>query len=693
MLNDAIELHRQGRIDEAEAGYRAWLEQHPDDVDGLLALGMLRGQRGDFGEGAQLLERVQALSPGDPEVQLVLASLRFCEGDHEAAQRGFRTALALDPNLQGAHAGLGQIELMRGNRAEAERLFRTALRAGEEPNALAGIGRLLAERGDIDGALRHVGRAAELAPNDAMIQFLLGQVFAQRGTSAFAEQAFRNALRLRPDLHAIRFWLGSVLMQAGRTDNAGAVYRELAEVPGHEGAARVGLADVARAQGRYEEAAAAYAEALARTPGQAEPTLAYAWTLAHLGRPDEALAAYDACLAVNDAGSVRLARAQLLGLLGRGADAADEWQRLHERNPSDPNVRGQLALAREQLGDFAAADAHAAAALADTRSPTLQLLCARAHLREGRFDAARATLDALAHELLPPPLAAQRAGLLGRAHDRAGRHDEAVAAFAEAQRGLPVELPVHGEPPPGLDALLAERVAPAWAQAPVLLLGLPGSNVELVGALLARQDGLAVNHHRVNGRLDDDFDQPRFELALGNFDAAARAEVRERWLASMRAIGLPTDRTVVDWLPRWDARLLALVHRAMPGTRIIIVERDPRDELLNWLAHGWAPGHACTDPVAAADWLALARRDLRAGASATDPRRLVVSADALLADPSGGEGRALAQFLGLDRIDADEPPAHARGLGGLPLRFEPGHWRQYATALAVPFARLGVERA
>ncbi len=690
MLNEAIELHRQGRIDEAEAGYRAWLARQPDDVDALHVLGMLRCQRGDFAEGAQLLARAHELAPADAEVGLALASLHYCEGDLEAARRGFHAALTLDPNLPGAHAGLGQLALLRGEREQAEQHFRTALRAGEEPQALAGLGSLAIERGDLDGALRMIGRAAELAPNDALIQFMLGQAFAQRGTTAFAEQAFRNALRLRPDLHMIRSWLASVLLQEGRAADAGVVYQELLAAPGFENAALVGLGDVARAQGRAEDAIAAYRDALAAQPGQAQPTLAFAWTLANLGRVDEALAAYDTCLALNDDGDVRAARAQMLAAAGRLPDAKAELERLVERNPADARARGQLALVSEQLGALAAADAHAAAALSIARSPTLQLLRARAQLREGQPDAARALLDGLAREQLPPALAAQRWGLLGRVADRSGRYDDAVGAFAEAQRGLPVAMPVHGELPPTLDALLAERVAPVWPQAPVLLLGLPGSNVELVAALLARQAGLAVNRHRTGALLDDDFDQPQFEQVLGNFDAAARQRVRERWSASMAALGLAGEHVVVDWLPRWDARLLALVHRAMPGTRIVVVERDPRDELLNWLAFGWAPGFTCTDPVAAADWLALARRDLRAGATAADPRRLVVSADALLADPSGSEGRTLAQFLGIERIDADVPPAlAARGLGGLPLRFEPGHWRQYAAALAAPFARLG----
>ena len=139
---------------------------------------------------------------------------------------------------------------------------------------------------------------------------------------------------------------------------------------------------------------------------------------------------------------------------------------------------------------------------------------------------------------------------------------------------------------------------------------------------------------------------------------------------------------------RMIRRLLALVRRAMPGTRIVVVERDPRDALLNWLAFGWAPGFPCGDLDGAVDWLARARRHLRHGAALDDPRHLFVSGDALL----DGEAEAmdeLGRFLGLPTI---EPGRHAQsmrvGLGGLAVRFPAGHWTQYREALEAPFARL-----
>jgi hypothetical protein len=223
----------------------------------------------------------------------------------------------------------------------------------------------------------------------------------------------------------------------------------------------------------------------------------------------------------------------------------------------------------------------------------------------------------------------------------------------------------------------------------VLLLGTPGSGVERIAALLADQPGLAVLRDRIGAlQRADDFNQPRFPFYSGELSDADRAALRERWLGPLRFANVPLDRTVVDWLPRWDAHLLALVRRAFPGTKLVIVERDPRDAFVNWLAFGWARGFPLPDLALFSAWMHRARDHIHYADALDEPQRLVVDADALLDDPAVNGG-ALARFLGLDAL---EPGPHFRamshGLGKLPVRFARGHFERYRDALAEPFATL-----
>ncbi len=691
MLKESIDLHRQGRFDEAEQGYRAQLAQHPDDADALHLLGMLRFQRGDATEGARLLGRAHELAPDDANIELGLASIAFRNGDHAAAESGFQRALTLDPNLGGAHAGIGQIALLRGDTASAEQHFRIALRTGEEPHALAGLGALLLERGDTDGALRHLGRAADLAPNDAMIQMTLGQAFAKRETPAFAQRAFENALRLHPDLHQARLWLGALLLKARRFREAETQFRTVLALPNLAPSAQIGLADVARAEGHVEEAIAGYRAALALEPNHPMAMRALAWSLGQIGHLDEAIATYDRCLAQTPGDdAVRIARTDLLMHSGRLAQAAADWKAALDRNPADMLARSRYAILCEYLGQVDVAGTQAELALlAQPDAPEMLLIRARTQLRIGDDSAARTTLESMQRLDLSEGQHRLCWNYLGRLNDRTGAVAEAVHCFTQAQFGVPGAMPALDDPRPELQAALAQPAGSAWAPAPILLLGTPGSGVEAVAALLADQPQLRVLRDRIGTVMrDDDFNQPRFAHYCGELSEPDCAALRERYLAPFHAAGIPLDRPIVDWLPRWDAHLLALIRRAMPGTRLVIVERDPRDALLNWLAFGWAPGFPCPPPEDAADWLARAHAHLHVGSELDDPRRLVVAADPLLANAEETSGE-LARFLGLDTLQPGQQfAATGHGLGGLPARFPAGHWKVYGETLADAFRRL-----
>ena len=690
MLKESIEHHRLGRLDEAEQGYREHLEGQPNDAEVLHLLGLLRHQRGASEEAEELLTRAHALAPDKAGIELTLGTLRFQAGDFDGARSHYEKALALDPNIGTAHAGLGQVALMRGEREDAEQHFRVALRAGEDAQALAGLGSLLLEREDLDAALRHLGRAADLAPNDPTIQLALGRAFAKRGTDTFAEKAFENALRVKPDLHAARQALGSLTLKAKRPREAEAHFRALLAVPGLESAGHVGLGDVARAEDRHEDAVASYRAALAIDSRQSAPARALAWSLMQAGRNAEAIQAYDDYLAlVPGDHDVRTARADLLMVIGRLGDSFADWRKIADDNPADMQAQSRLALLDEHLGRLSAADATAALVLRATIDPEMLLVRIRARMREGDDAGARALLDQLAEQ--PRTDGQQRLywNYLGRLHDRAGDAAEAVRCFAEAQRGSPASMPPLDAPRPELELALTDAVGEPWPQAPVFLLGTPGSGVERVAALLADQPELVVLRDRIGAlQRADDFNQPRFPYYCGDLTEADRAALRERYLGPLRAAGVPLDRTLVDWLPRWDAHLLALVRRAFPGARLVIVERDPRDALVNWLGFGWARGFPCADVPLFSEWLARARDHIHYADALDEPRRIVVAADALLDDPLANGG-ALARFLGLDALEAGSNfAAMAHGLGGLPVRFARGHWERYREALATSFAAL-----
>jgi tetratricopeptide (TPR) repeat protein len=151
-----------GRLEVLQAA----VEQRPDDVESLLALGNALMEAGRFLEARRPLERAATLAPADARVLRQFAkALLFPELD-ERAVTFFQRAAALDPDDWETHVNL------------------TVLLAKTDPA----------------GALAHAQRAMQLQPDDERVQINLAEALALSGQVDEAlERLRRIESRLSPD--------------------------------------------------------------------------------------------------------------------------------------------------------------------------------------------------------------------------------------------------------------------------------------------------------------------------------------------------------------------------------------------------------------------------------------------------------------------------------------------------------------
>ncbi|HMH64108.1 MAG TPA: tetratricopeptide repeat protein, partial [Rhizomicrobium sp.] len=164
----AVALHQQGRLAEAEALYRQIIAAEPNLYPPLFLLGSLRLEQGDNTEAAALLGRALAINPNDPAAHTsqgmaLLGLRRFAE-----AVRAFNQALARQPGHVPALMGRGSARRGLGRAAEAL-TDQDAVLALDPANAMAWNERgvLLRALGKIDDALASFNRALALAPDFA----------------------------------------------------------------------------------------------------------------------------------------------------------------------------------------------------------------------------------------------------------------------------------------------------------------------------------------------------------------------------------------------------------------------------------------------------------------------------------------------------------------------------------------------
>jgi Flp pilus assembly protein TadD len=212
---------QMGRIDEAAAEFSRVAALKTDDFMPHYNLGCALVSLGRAREGEQALKRAAHLDPSDPAVWFRLATLCKEEKRTEEAVSHLRRTVELRPQWLHAWRLLGISLLENGEDEEAMAAFKRALRLNAaDAAALSGLAvvygqremnrevalslarrsvqiepanalylerfaRLLFQSGEVEEALTHCRRAAELAPEDGRIRALLAEIGgAQRASTS-----------------------------------------------------------------------------------------------------------------------------------------------------------------------------------------------------------------------------------------------------------------------------------------------------------------------------------------------------------------------------------------------------------------------------------------------------------------------------------------------------------------------------
>src|SRR5215469_9166476 len=218
-IQEALALHRAGRLAEAETLYLKALAADKDCYPALHLLGVIRLHQGRASEGLPYIERALTLQPGAPE------------------------------SLSNYGIALEAV----GRRAEALKALESVVKLNRNDEALADLDRAVA-----------LDPASEDAWNNR------GLVLMALGRPERALQSYDRALQLRPNYLEARNNRGLALKATGRAADALAEFdRVLQQKSDHVGAL-VNRASVLREIGEVDQALQSYDRALAIQPNMSE---------------------------------------------------------------------------------------------------------------------------------------------------------------------------------------------------------------------------------------------------------------------------------------------------------------------------------------------------------------------------------------------------------------------------------------
>ncbi|MBT4018186.1 MAG: tetratricopeptide repeat protein [Alphaproteobacteria bacterium] len=266
-LDKALQLHKSGQLQAAEAAYRQILQDNPADRDALNNLGILLRMQGRLNEALIVLQQLTSLNPDFPEAWNSYGRALTAAGRTQEALTVLNKALTINPDLVAVHLNIAHAHESNGDIDQATKALHRYLKVEpDNPEALARLGCYLYALGHGKDALQALTRSNDLAPDNADTLINLAMVQEQLGHYGEAVASRTQALGINPHDAECFSDLAISLERLGRIEDAIAARREAVDLAPQVAGFMGDLGRLLTENGADEEAGMWFDRALAVDP-------------------------------------------------------------------------------------------------------------------------------------------------------------------------------------------------------------------------------------------------------------------------------------------------------------------------------------------------------------------------------------------------------------------------------------------
>ncbi len=368
-LQEALALHRAGKLPEASALYVEITQRDPHNRDALHLRGLLAHQQGRHEEALLWVDRALALSPNEPIFHSTQGKALAALRQPDQALVSFQRAVNLNPKDLDAQVNLGLISQAMGQYVLARDSYKAALELKPgDAQVWFGLGVAMDHLHDRRAALESFERALILNPAYVEACVYRALMLVELNDLEGAVAAYDQALRINPSYAQAYSDRSGPLLRLGRLKEALDSCEQALRLNPDFAGAHLNRANALYEMGDFEAALQSSNRALSCQSHWAEALANRGVILHQLGRIDESMVSINQALAVNaNQVDARLMRGILLLLQGDFEQAWDlyeaRWQQpshvLLQRNFNQPQWDGRESLkdrrillhAEQGLGD------------------------------------------------------------------------------------------------------------------------------------------------------------------------------------------------------------------------------------------------------------------------------------------------------------------------------------------------------
>jgi tetratricopeptide (TPR) repeat protein len=276
-FQQALALHNQRRLWEAEQLYKRVLKANGQHFGALCQLGLLRLQQRNFEDAVRLFRRATNVERSSAEAHHYLALALTAIGRSQEAIQRYEKAIAIRPDLAESHNNLGYLLHSLGRMDEAIVHYEKALVIKPAyAEAHNNLGNTLHKLGRSEEAFAHYREALAINPNYAEAHDNLGIALAALGQYEEAVACHEKSLAISPDDAETHNHFGNTLHMLGRSEAAIAHHKQAVAARPNGPEFHSDFGHALHALGRLSEATSAFARAISLTPGKVR----YFWNLA-----------------------------------------------------------------------------------------------------------------------------------------------------------------------------------------------------------------------------------------------------------------------------------------------------------------------------------------------------------------------------------------------------------------------------
>ena len=401
VYDQALKLHQQGRLQEAEPLYAQVLSARPDHVDATHMMGVIKLAKGQPAEALQFIAAAMRARKPTPTMLYNQGLALKALARPDDALASFDQAIKMKSKFAEAHNERGAALAALGRHEEAITAYQKAGAARADfAEAHCNRGISLLALGRNDDALKATERALALDPKHAKAHNNRGALLGMLGRHEEALLSYERAIICDPGLVKAHNNRSQTLFVLNRIDEALAVldgvqsqWPDNAEASSNRGMCLFAL-------GRYEEALAAIEHAIVLDPKFVKALNDRGVLLVTFSRYEEALASYDQALVIDPNFLQAINnRARVLFLLDRFNEALSYLEMTLAQRPDNADAyftRGRVQLELNRNAE-AAADFERSLALrpgnADARFASCFAELSIVYSNESEVDARRAAYE------------------------------------------------------------------------------------------------------------------------------------------------------------------------------------------------------------------------------------------------------------------------------------------------------------